>query len=310
MEKLVSVVIPTYNTADYITQTLDSVLGQTFKNYEIIVVDDGSTDHTGEVLSSYMNRINYIHQENSGRSEARNTGIKAARGKYVAFLDSDDLWTPEKLRYQVEIMENHSEIDFLFGDKQRFADDGSILIHSMFKEKGYDETFFGDPLYVKNAYKKLLNDPYIPTGTVIMKTRCFEDTGLFDRDIYAEDWEFWLRAALLKTIAYVNEIWELERDRPGSGSKNLKAVYQSHIVTLEKHERLFKKALADIGVDMNQKIKTTHKNNGAFFWTTDKHMARQSFGKALARGGSAKTLLCYMLTFFPDDFADLFYQRK
>lgn len=98
----VSVVIPTYNRAKYVTETIDSVLSQSYTDYEIIVVDDGSTDNTREALAPYMDRIRYIHQQNSGVSAARNRGIKAARGKWIAFLDSDDIWLPEKLAVQIK----------------------------------------------------------------------------------------------------------------------------------------------------------------------------------------------------------------
>jgi glycosyltransferase involved in cell wall biosynthesis len=299
MPPLVSVVIPTYNTAKYISYTLDSVFQQTFKDYEVIVVDDGSTDNTKAVLKPYMQKVSYIYQENSGRSEGRNTGIKAASGKYIAFLDSDDLWTPTKVEEQVALMEKHQEIDFLFGDKQRFSDDGTILIQSMFLEKGYDKEFFGHELYVKDPYKKLLEEPYIPTGTVIMKTECFDEIGFFDKDIYAEDWEFWLRVALFKTLAYADELWELERDRPGSGSKNLKAVYLSRIHTLEKHEREYQAHLNDLAVDLNKEIHKAYLNVGYFFLKSQKTMARQFFVKALSRKIGPKPILYWAQTFLP-----------
>ena len=99
---MVSVVIPTYNRADYISRAVDSVLTQTYKNVEIIVVDDGSTDNTHHILKHYMDKIHYIHQENSGVEAARNAGIRSSSGRWIAFLDSDDYWLPEKLRIQVD----------------------------------------------------------------------------------------------------------------------------------------------------------------------------------------------------------------
>lgn len=325
MNPTVSVVIPTYNTAKYISESIKSVLAQTYRDFEIIVVDDGSTDNTYEVIKQcHANNIRhfelievinpfertklteptqrtqliYIYQKNSGRSGARNTGIRAARGKYVAFLDSDDLWTPGKLEKQVEIMEGNENIDLLFGDKQRFSDDGTIIISSMFTEKGYDENFFGDPLYVRNAYKKLLQEPYIPTGTVIMKKECLDKSGLFDETIYAEDWEFWLRIALFNNLAYSNKLWELERDREGSGSKNLKAVYSSNITTLEKHEREFKDILLKLDIDLNSKIRESYRDTGYFLLLDhDILPARECFKKSLLRGFQTRTLLYWLSTF-------------
>ena len=96
----VSVIIPTYNGAQYIKQAVDSVLAQTYDDYEIIVVDDGSTDDTAELLRPYGDRITYLYQENRKLPAARNTGIRTARGQYLAFLDSDNLFLPHKLAAQ------------------------------------------------------------------------------------------------------------------------------------------------------------------------------------------------------------------
>jgi glycosyltransferase involved in cell wall biosynthesis len=294
MDPAVSVVIPTYNTGKYIVETVNSVLAQSYKDREILVVDDGSTDNTKEVLKPYMKQINYIYQENKGRAGARNTAIKIAKGKYIAFLDSDDLWTAGKLEKQVAIMEQHQQIDFLFGDKQRFADNGTIIISSMFKEKGYNQEFFGDPLYVRDPYVKLLMEPYVPTGTVIMKRECFDGSGLFDESIYAEDWEFWLRIALFNKLAYCTDLWELERDREGSGSKNLKAVYFSNIEALEKHERDFQSELLKLGVDMNAVICDKYTNVGYFLLHQENPLARECFQKSLLRTFRFKTLAWWL----------------
>ena len=106
---LVSVVIPTYNSPDYLIQTLETVLAQTFTDYEVLVINDGSTDNTLERLKPYQNRIRLIDQPNGGIGVARNRGIDEAWGKYVALLDHDDLWMPDKLQWQVEFFQRHPE---------------------------------------------------------------------------------------------------------------------------------------------------------------------------------------------------------
>jgi glycosyltransferase involved in cell wall biosynthesis len=104
--KDVSVIIPTYNRCKFVQEAIDSVLAQTYTNFELIVVDDGSTDGTGEVIQSkYQGKLIYIWQKNQGRSKARNLGISISTGKYLAFLDSDDKWHPEKLMNQVKSLE-------------------------------------------------------------------------------------------------------------------------------------------------------------------------------------------------------------
>ena len=330
MDPTVSVVIPTYNTARYVSEAIESVLAQTYRDFEIIVVDDGSTDNTYEVIKqchanntpdvelieitnpfeptqrteptqptkpTKRTKLIYIYQENRGRAGARNTGIKAARGKCIAFLDSDDLWTFGKLEKQVEIMEGNKKIDFLFGDKQRFSDDGKIITTSMAKKQGFDENFFGDPLYVCDSYRKLLQGNFIPTGTVMMKRESFERTGLFDESVYVEDYEFWLRVALFNNMAHSNHLWELERDREGSGSKNLKAVYLSNISIFEKHEREFKDILLKLDIDLNSKIRDTCAATGYFLLNNDSVLARGCFKKSLLRGFQMRTLFYWLSTF-------------
>jgi len=123
----VSVIISTYNRAHLIGRAIQSVLNQTYQDFEVIVVDDGSTDNTEEIVKSFNDpRIRYIrHEKNKGAAAARNTGIKAARGKYIAFQDSDDEWLPEKLEKQMKVFENAPpEAGVVYTDMQRINEDG------------------------------------------------------------------------------------------------------------------------------------------------------------------------------------------
>ena len=116
MSSLVSVIIPTYNRPEYICEAIESVLTQTYKNYEIIVINDGSIADIKKVLDSYMSKIKYIYQENKGITATRNIGIKNSKGKYLAFLDDDDLFELRKLEIQVPILENNPKIGFAYSD--------------------------------------------------------------------------------------------------------------------------------------------------------------------------------------------------
>lgn len=120
----VSVVIPTYKHRDFVLATLDSVFAQTFTDYEVIVVNDGSPDDTAEVLRPLVEsgRIRYIEQANAGQSQARNVGIEAAQGEFVALLDDDDLWLPDKLEWQVDALHQHPEAVMVYGATQAFGD--------------------------------------------------------------------------------------------------------------------------------------------------------------------------------------------
>jgi glycosyltransferase involved in cell wall biosynthesis len=122
----VSVVIPTYNCSSYLKEAVDSVLNQTYRNYEVLVVDDGSSDGTRCTLEPYLDTINYIYQENRGAPAARNTGIRAATGEFIALLDADDVWLPEKLQLQMEYFESHENCSLVYTDMKTFDEHGVI----------------------------------------------------------------------------------------------------------------------------------------------------------------------------------------
>lgn len=144
----ISVIIPTYNRAHYVSQAIDSVLAQTFTDYEILVIDDGSIDNTKEVLQSYLDKITYIYQENKGVSAARNTGLRLARGEWIAFLDSDDIWLPEKLEVQFNDVCCHGNIDL------HVCNGEYVDAHTT------QDIFFLRRLKVYEGSSKLLSDPF------------------------------------------------------------------------------------------------------------------------------------------------------
>ena len=184
----VSVVVPTHNRADLIGETLKSILDQTFDDFELIVVDNGSTDGTDRIVEAIGDsRIRYHWQEDSGLpANSRNVGIGMALGRYVAFLDSDDLWLPEKLELQVRCFEEHPDAGLVYGDAVytgQTEKEGKSLIRGMIEGRVFDD------LLVFNR---------IPTLTVMMRTLCLDEVGLFCEDPElrgAEDYHLWLRIA-------------------------------------------------------------------------------------------------------------------
>jgi glycosyltransferase involved in cell wall biosynthesis len=199
-DPLVSTVITAYNSAAFLPETLNSVFRQSYRNYEVIVVDDGSTDDTEKALAPYKDRISYRYQKNRGPSAARNAGIAAARGDYIAFLDGDDLWTPDKLRLQVDFMEQNPPIGLLFSDMEEF-DDGTTLCGSLLERSLFRSELIASGR-VADAARKLLVEDFIPTSTVLIRKECLAQTALFDENLYfAEDRELWLRFTALFPIA-------------------------------------------------------------------------------------------------------------
>jgi len=183
----VSVIIPTYNRAYLVGRAIRSVLNQTFQDFEIIVVDDGSTDNTEEVVKSFNDpRIRYIrHEQNRGGSAARNTGIRAARGEYIAFLDSDDEWLPQKLERQVNAFKSLDETTGLVYTGLRFVDHkGTLLWEQRPNLSGY-------------IFHKLLQRNVIGTASSVMLRRdCLLSTGLFDETLPSrQDLDLWIRIA-------------------------------------------------------------------------------------------------------------------
>ncbi|MDY0131475.1 MAG: glycosyltransferase family 2 protein [Desulforegulaceae bacterium] len=185
----ISVIIPVYNRAWCIHQAIDSVLDQTYKNIELIIVDDGSDDETGDILKNYEKNhgiVKVLFQENKGVSAARNFGIKNSRGDFIAFLDSDDFWEPKKLEIQVDyFIENKTAI---------VCQTEEIWIR---KNKRINP---------KKRHKKPFGDIFIPSlslclvspSAVMMKREFFYKSGLFDEKMIAcEDYDLWLRASLL-----------------------------------------------------------------------------------------------------------------
>ncbi len=125
---IISVVIPTYNRAAFICRAVDSALGQTYAPLEVVVVDDGSKDDTREVLRKYGDRIRYVAKENGGVSSARNVGVREATGEYIAFLDSDDTWVPEKLAVQMDIFRAHPDYGMVLSECAQVTAEGKSSI--------------------------------------------------------------------------------------------------------------------------------------------------------------------------------------
>jgi tetratricopeptide (TPR) repeat protein len=180
----VSVIIPAYNQGCYLVSAIESVLAQTYQDFEIVVVDDGSTDNTAEVAQRYSDpRVRYVYQENRGLSAARNTGIRHSAGEFLSFLDSDDLFLPEKLELLTAVLDDRSDVGFVAGQAQPIDEQG--------KPTG---KLFATPL-PENG-RELLNGNPLHVGSVLLRREWQERVGFFDESLRSyEDWDMWLRLA-------------------------------------------------------------------------------------------------------------------
>ena len=200
----VSVVIPAYNVERLIRQTLDSVLAQTYRDFEVVVVDDGSKDATAEVVSGYGEPVRCIRQANAGPSAARNRGLREARGEFVAFLDADDLWLPEKLAAQMPLFDAEGRVGLVYCRFERMDMDGRPL----------PTTPWLTP--TGRVYYQLLERSYVPASTPVVRKACFERAGCFPEDMsWAEDWHLWIRIARHYEYAVADEVLVCHREMPG-----------------------------------------------------------------------------------------------
>ena len=180
----VSVIIPTYNRGWVLREAVDSVLAQDFKDFELIVVDDGSTDNTREILESYDHDLIVLRQSNRGVSAARNRGIAAGRGRLVAFLDSDDLWLPRKLSSQVDFFNSNPAA--LVNQTEEIWIRNGVRVNPKTRHRKFSGMIF----------EKSLALCLVSPSAVMMKRSLFDEVGLFDEDLPAcEDYDLWLRVS-------------------------------------------------------------------------------------------------------------------
>lgn len=192
----VSIVIPTYNREEYISETIESILNQTYNDFEVIVINDGSTDNTNKKLERFGSKIKLINQSNSERAVSRNNGVKSTTGKYIAFVDSDDLWLENKLEKQVAVLDNSKDIILVYSQSFRINEKSKKTKAAKRQKEGFSGEVF----------EKLLLRNFIPSPTPVIRRDYFENTpGFQTRYIPYEDWEYWIRFSLLGKFYFLKE---------------------------------------------------------------------------------------------------------
>jgi glycosyltransferase involved in cell wall biosynthesis len=222
----ISVVIPTFNCAEYLATAIDSVLAQTFRDLEVIVVDDGSTDETRSVVGAYGDRILYIRTENRGAASARNQGLQACSGEYLAFLDADDWWEPTKLAEQMSALADDGDAGLVYCDMHVHYDDGTTL-----------DSFLSNKSYACSGYvfDQLMQSQFIFPSTVLLKMSCVREVGTFDESMQSlEDCDFLLRFCYRWKVAMVPKPLVHRRQREGSLTSN-EAFRTRYLITF--HEK-------------------------------------------------------------------------
>lgn len=218
---LVSVVVPVYNAADHLRETLSSIYNQTYKSIEIIAVDDGSSDDSIDIARSFDGRVILVQQPNSGPAAARNRGVAEAKGEWIAFLDADDLWVPEKLEKQLHAMSNrewsYTDSRFMGG-----VNDGK-------QDSDLNEKPSG------NVIEKLICGNFISTSSVLLRRNIFNEVGGFDENLRSiEDWDLWIRIASRYPISYVPDPLLKYRVHSISASRSTRKTLPNHLKVIDK----------------------------------------------------------------------------
>jgi glycosyltransferase involved in cell wall biosynthesis len=199
MTAKVSVIIPTYNYGRFINSAIESVLAQTFPIYEIIVVDDGSTDETEEIVKKFGDKVRYIKQKNSGVCAARNNGVANSSGDFIAFLDADDIWLPEKTEKQITKFQENAEIGLVSCGKREFDSESGETTAFLLDGK---EGWVADDLLLFEV--PTIN---VSGGAIMVSRQAFDEVGGFDVNlIVAEDWDFCYRIARKFQVGFVPEV--------------------------------------------------------------------------------------------------------
>lgn len=225
---LVSVVIPTYNCEPYIRQTIEAVLAQTYPNVELIVVDDGSSDATVDLVRAFGAAVTLIEQSNQRVCRARNNGFARSNGEFVCFLDHDDYWYPWKLARQVEAFARHPEAGAVFtafdwwhpqpGTRSAYPAPTTF-------DHGTEKPQTEVPEYSGWIYHQFLLDCWALTSTVMMRRAVFASSGGFDPELpYSEDWDLWLRISQQHPFVMLDGVSTLYRQSPAQGSRTVRGI--------------------------------------------------------------------------------------
>ncbi len=229
----VTVIIPSYNCDAYIAETIDSILNQTFKDIELIVVDDGSTDKTPEIVERYGEPVRLIRQQNQRVCAARNRGIREAKGKFICLMDHDDYWYPEKLERQLEEFARHPDAGVVYSSFIRWhqGPDGNFP-----SPDSHDRTSIPDdldPEYSGWIYHQFLLDCWMLTSSAMFRSEVFGKCGVFDEALpYSEDWELWFRISREYMMMQLRRPYTLYRQHLQQGNLIVRDIdYRTDLLT-------------------------------------------------------------------------------
>ncbi len=235
----ISVVIPSYNRLAMLREAVASVQAQTVKPLEVLIVDDGSSDGTPEAVATFTGPVpvRCIRQANAGPSAARNRGIREAAGEWIAFLDSDDLWVPDKLAVQMSFLRDNPEVEFFFGNQGNLIGGRTDSEPEILNRAVYEELALAGPGQTR-LFELLVRHNQVPTSSVMFRKACVERTGFMnERRRICEDLEFWLRFAMNCRCGYLDRVLILKREHEGNLIADFMRLWRSHHELMEEMDR-------------------------------------------------------------------------
>lgn len=255
----VSVIIPTYNRSHLVCRAIESVLDQTYKNIEIIVVDDGSTDNTKEKITQrFGSKINYLYQENNGAPSARNLGFKLSTGAYINFLDSDDYFLPTNIEQKVRILENNSQIDWVYSDYYyKDLKTGELVTNKTIKKLRTDLKSRND------IFDLILFNGITHTDTVMLRRQCIVEVDGFDEDLPSfQDTDLFYRIAKKFKCEFIDQPLAVQVPQDISISRNRDDYYEGKMMLIEKVKKLLPDDAKRLGYPTSKLVAEIHNYKG------------------------------------------------
>jgi glycosyltransferase involved in cell wall biosynthesis len=289
-EPLISIIIPTYNSAQYLPEALNSALAQSYTPIEILVIDDGSTDNTARVMSDYADATIYVRQPQSGPSKARNRGIEKAKGAYTAFLDADDIWLPQKLETQMRVLEQDPMAAMVYSRSTHFHDRTGKVLRVFPKE-----------MHSGMLFDVLLAAPLLLLSSVVVRTKILKELGGFDECLKtAEDTHLYLRIAHQHRIIGVPEVL-VRRRIHDSNLSNQVDVNIGTLSCLDRIVRLFPETDPKIYAAMAGAYRIRGKAMMLDYFHSSAYAACNRTARRLLslRVWDTKIILYFLLTLFP-----------
>jgi glycosyltransferase involved in cell wall biosynthesis len=294
---MISVIIPTYNSGVFIGESIQSVLRQTCTDYEIIVIDDGSTDNTGGVIGNNFPQVRYYYIPNQGAARARNYGIRRARGEFIAFLDADDLWLPEKLEKQLKVFNADQELMLVFTE------------HRVFDTTGFRKTTFvkKERLMKGDVVKNIFLYSHVALPTVMVRSQVFQEIGYFEESlIAAEDDNLWMRIVLKFRIHLLDEVLVNVRVTEKSLSRTAINLFDGGLKNLYLIENKYPDLRKRLGrANIRRKKSDIYRLYGYFFFSKgDYAMARRYLIQSITFYPQVGSIIYCIFSIFPPSFVE------